>query len=213
MTTAEQGPGDLPMCLSADLEGSFEQLMQAYQDRLYSFALRLSGNPQDAEEIVQDAFVRAYRALQGYPAGRIQALALRPWLYQISLNVFRNRVRGKRLRVVPIEDEGDDGADRGPAAPERDRPEAAAAQAELRDELAAQVAALPARYRAAVVLRFIEGLSYAEVAQALAQPAGTVKANVHRGILELRRRMLARRGDDLRISANASEGEVVYGHA
>ncbi len=108
MTTAERGPGELPMCLSADLEGSFERLMQAYQDRLYSFALRLSGNPQDAEEIVQDAFVRAYRALQGYPAGRIQALALRPWLYQISLNVFRNRVRGKHLTVVAIEDEGED---------------------------------------------------------------------------------------------------------
>ncbi len=209
MKIAEQESGDLPACLSADLAGSFERLMEVYQHRLYSFAFRLSGNSQEAEEIVQDAFVRAYRALQGYPAERIQALALRPWLYQISLNVFRNRVRGKRLAIVSIEGQSEDGDDRGPAGPERERPDAAAARAELHDELAAQVAALPDRYRAAVVLRFIEGLSYAEMAEALSQPVGTVKAHVHRGIEQLRQRMLAMRDRELPIRVDA-RGKVIH---
>jgi RNA polymerase sigma-70 factor (ECF subfamily) len=64
--------------LAADLEGSFERLVLAYQDRLYAFALRLSGSPQDAEEVVQYAFVRAYRAAARYPAERVGDLALRP---------------------------------------------------------------------------------------------------------------------------------------
>ena len=185
-----------PATFRADLAGCFEQLMETYQHRLYSFALRLSGNAQDAEEIVQDAFVRAYRALQRYPVERIQALALRPWLYRITLNVYRNRVRGKRLAVLSLEGRSEEGPDREPADPEHERPEQVAANAELRGELAALVAALPERYRAAVILRYIEGLSYAELAESLSQPVGTVKANVHRGIKQLRQQMLVlERGD------------------
>jgi len=101
--TREHGEQQLIDSLAADLAGSFERLMETYQDRLYSLALRLSGNAQDAEEIAQDAFVRAYRALRDYPAERIAALALRPWLYRITLNVYRNKVRGKRVSVVPLE--------------------------------------------------------------------------------------------------------------
>jgi len=185
-----------PATFRADLAGCFEQLMETYQHRLYSFALRLSGNAQDAEEIVQDAFVRAYRALERYPVERIQALALRPWLYQITLNVYRNRVRGKRVAVLSLEGRSEDGSDREPADPEHERPEQVAAHAALQAELAALVAALPERYRAAVILRYIEGLSYAELAESLSQPVGTVKAHVHRGLQQLREKMLVlERGD------------------
>ena len=101
--------GDLPARLSADLDGTYRQVMEQYQDRLYAFALRFAGNAEDAEEIVQDAFVRAYRALAGYPAARIAALALRPWLYQITLNAGRNRLRKRRLNVVSLDGAGGDG--------------------------------------------------------------------------------------------------------
>src|SRR5260370_3188779 len=84
--------------LAADLDGHFEHLVRTYQDRLYGFALRLTGSRQDAEESTQDAFVRAYRALQGYAEDRRRALRLRPWLYQITLNVGRNRAR----RPAPV---------------------------------------------------------------------------------------------------------------
>jgi RNA polymerase sigma-70 factor (ECF subfamily) len=177
--------------LSTDVDGNFERVMLAYQHRLFSFALRMSGNPEDAEEIVQDAFVRAYRALQGYATERIAGLALRPWLYQITLNVFRNRVRGKRLSTISLDVRLDEQGDWEPADPERDRPEKFAERSELRDELAALLTGLPEQYRAAVILRHVEGLSYGELAEVLCQPVGTAKANVHRGLALLRSRMPA----------------------
>lgn len=175
----------LAPALAADLDGNFERLVRLYQHRLYAFALRLSNQAPEAEEIAQDAFVRAYRALKRYPAERVAAMALRPWLYRITLNVFRNRVRGRRITHVG----GDafaDGSPLEPAADERARPEAVAERAEAERELAAQLAALPERYRVPVVLRHVEGLGYAEIAESLGQPVGTVKANVHRGIQRLR---------------------------
>ena len=187
MKTIQAGPvQELQTQLAEDVDAHFERLMLAYQGPLYAFAWRLSGNPQDAEEVVQDAFVRAYRALKGYPGERIRELALRPWLYQIALNVFRNRVRGRRLETVPMDPApGDDDyqelSDYG-----QDSPETAAVESEVRGELAALLAALPERYRAAVILRFVQGLSYAEMAEVLGQPVGTIKANVHRGIRWLR---------------------------
>jgi RNA polymerase sigma-70 factor, ECF subfamily len=176
---------DLPAALAADLDGNFEPLVLAYQDRLYAFALRLTANPQDAEEITQDAFVRAHHALIKYPAWRIKTLALRPWLHQIALNVFRNRMRHRQPQIVPL-DQG-----RGEGGPEIEadkeaRPETALERAELKMSLATLVAALPERYRLAVVLRHIQGLGYAEMAAVLRQPIGTIKANVHRGIRLLR---------------------------
>ena len=68
---------DLPAALADKLDDSFERLVIAYQDRLYGFALRLSGCPADAEDIAQDAFVRAYRALARFPAERIRTLAVK----------------------------------------------------------------------------------------------------------------------------------------
>ena len=176
---------DLPAALAADVDGSFEQMVLAFQDRLYAFALRLTGSPQDAEEITQDAFVRAYGALTTYPDSRIRSMALRPWLYQITLNIFRNRVRNRPLQLVPL----DQGSEAGELAWEDDKeasPETALEQAELKRSLDTLVAALPERYRLAVVLRHIQGLGYGEMAVILKQPIGTIKANVHRGLRLLR---------------------------
>jgi RNA polymerase sigma-70 factor (ECF subfamily) len=170
--------------LAADLDSSFEQVVVAYQHRLHAFALRMAENPQDAEEITQDAFVRAYRALSRYPASRIRTLALRPWLYQILLNVFRNRVRQRRLQLVPL-DQGNEGELELEGGTEA-RPDTALERAEIKASLDALVAALPERYRLAVVLRHIQGFSYGDMAMVLKQPIGTVKANVHRGVRMLR---------------------------
>lgn len=175
----------LPEVLAANLDRNFEALVLTYQDRLYAFALRLTCSPQDAEEVAQDAFLRAYHALAGYDHARIATLKLRPWLYQIVLNLVRNRMRGRHLSLVSLDASGD-GAPAEPADDAGKRPDAAWEQAERSDELAALVDALPERYRAAVILRHIEGLGYGEVAVVLKQPVGTVKANVHRGIHLLR---------------------------
>src|ERR1700686_5909903 len=89
--------------LAVDLDGHFEAFVRAFQDRMYAFALRLTGSRQDAEESTQDAFVRAYRALESYAPERRRELHLRAWLYQIVLNVVRNRVRRHTLAVVPLD--------------------------------------------------------------------------------------------------------------
>jgi RNA polymerase sigma-70 factor (ECF subfamily) len=168
--------------LAADLDGHFEHLVRTYQDRLYSFALRLTGSRQDAEESTQDAFVRAYRARGSYPEDRRRALRLRPWLYQITLNVVRNRVRRPMLVTVAVEGHIGNGL----AARADEQPEQVAVDTETQSQLANALARLPKRYGAAVVLRHVQGLTYAEAAEVLDQPVGTTKSDVHRGLRLLR---------------------------
>ena len=172
--------------LARDLEGSFETLVVEHQDRLYSIALRLLGDPRDAEEAAQDALVRAYRALAGYEAQRIHELRLRPWLATIVLNLCRSRL-GRRAparsalsldAALPGELEPRTDAARGPAE--------TAARRDAANDWAGLLLTLPAPYRSAVVLRHVDGLSYPEVAAALERPEGTVKAQVHRGVALLR---------------------------
>jgi len=172
-------PDPLAEALARDLDGSFEAVVREYQDRLYSFALRLTGRPEDAEDVAQDAFVRAYRALQGYGPDRVRQLALKAWLYRITLNVARNRFRGKKRVFVPLEDwdASDDPSDRPDARAERRRERA---------DLATLVAELPERYKNAIVLRYVEGLRVEEVAAVLKQPLGTTKSNLHRAVNALR---------------------------
>lgn len=176
---------DLAASLAMDLQGAFERLALAYQHRLYAFALRLCGRQQEAEEVAQDALVRAYRALSTYPAERICALQLRAWLFQIALNVARNRGRRHELAMSSL-DAAFEESGWEPGDTDDEHPETIALRTEQSQELAERLLALPVRYRAAVILRHVEGLGYSEIAATLSQPVGTVKANVHRGVLLLR---------------------------
>jgi RNA polymerase sigma-70 factor, ECF subfamily len=186
--------------LAEDLDGSFEALVRAYQDRLFSFALRVTGNREDAEEIAQDAFVRAYRALATYPAERIRSLALRAWLYQITLNVARNRLRGKKLRLISLDHPFSPQSEATWEAPDDpdSRPDARYAAARERADISSLVAGLPERYRAPLVLRYVEGLRLDEVAKVLRQPLGTTKSNVHRAIIALREALSESRREGVR---------------
>ncbi|HEY6013698.1 MAG TPA: sigma factor, partial [Candidatus Limnocylindrales bacterium] len=92
--------GTLLTALADDLDGSFETLVLAHQDRLFSIALRVLGDRHDAEEAAQDAFVRAYRALVGYEPERILELRLRPWLATIVLNLCRSRLARRAARAA-----------------------------------------------------------------------------------------------------------------
>jgi RNA polymerase sigma-70 factor (ECF subfamily) len=175
--------------LASNLDEPFEQLVLDYQDRLYAFALRLATNPQDAEEITQDAFVRAYRALATYTRQQIQELALRPWLYQITLNVFKNRVRRKQHPGISL-DHALGGEVIEPAEAEHESPQAIAEQQENRILLQTHLQALPQRFRIAVTLKHIEGLGYPELAEILQVPLGTAKSHVHRGIALLRNSLI-----------------------
>ncbi|HXG25326.1 MAG TPA: sigma-70 family RNA polymerase sigma factor [Candidatus Binatia bacterium] len=172
--------------LARDLEGAFPALVEAHQDRLYTIALRLLGERRDAEEVAQDALVRAFRAMAGYPRDRIATLRLRPWLASIAVNLARNRRRRLDERqppgqLEPMLDAGFDVPLDG-----RSRPDATAGRRETQRELATALLRLPPAVRAAIVLRHVDGLSVAETAEVLGRPEGTVKAQVHRGLRELR---------------------------
>ena len=175
--------------LAHDLDGSFEALVLAHQDRLYTIAHRFLGNGHDAEEVTQDALIRAYRAIAGYDADRIRQLQLRPWLATIVLNLCRNRLAGsaKARGTLSLDRESLDGAALPePAADPAATPAAALDRHEARRRWATLVVELPPVYRAPVVLRHVDGLSYPELAIALDRPEGTVKAQVHRGLALLR---------------------------
>ena len=181
----------LAAALAEDLDGNFESVVRRFQDRLFTFALRLTASREDAEEVAQDAFVRAYRALKTYPAERVRAMALKAWLYQVALNVARNRLRRKRHPTVSL-DADDVGGTRAARQAHDDpssRPDARFEVKRKRADIATLVAQLPERYRSPLILRYVEGLKLEEVASILKQPLGTTKSNVHRAINALRESM------------------------
>jgi len=175
--------------IARDLDRGFEVLVRGHQDRIYSIALRLTGDAGDAEEVAQDTFLRAYRALGTYEAKRIRELHLRAWLATIAVNVCRNRAARRRLRTVSLSGLTGDLTEVEhllPPAPASESPAGIVARREGAERWALLVADLPDRYRAAVVLRHVDGLSYEEMSEVLGRPEGTVKAQVHRGLALLR---------------------------
>ena len=172
--------------LAKDLDAGFPVLVEAHQDRLYSIALRLLGDRRDAEEVAQDALVRAFRAIRGYERERVAALRLRPWLASIAVNLARNRRRRADDRQPPnqLEPMLETGFDL--PADARSGPERRADRRDTQRELAEALLRLTPAVRTAIVLRHVDGLSVAETAEALGRPEGTIKAQVHRGLRELR---------------------------
>lgn len=167
----------------------FDEIVDEYQRRLYGFALRMTGNREDAEEIVQDAFVRAYRALGKMSPEQRAELRLQPWLYTITLNVTRNRLRSKKPTNVALDALADaDALLRGSAVGEAPpQPEKIIEQQADMALVERALLQLPMHLRAAATLRFIEGRSHPEIAEILNQPIGTVKSHVHRAVRILRR--------------------------
>ena len=173
--------------LARDVDAAFPDLVTAHQDRLYTIALRLLGDRRDAEEVAQDALVRAFRAMHGYPRERIVALRLRPWLASITVNLARNRRRRFEDRQPPNQLEPMVEAGFDPASDDvRGAPGLLAERHDAQRELAFALLRLTPAVRSAIVLRHVDGLSVAEVAEALDRPEGTIKAQVHRGLKELR---------------------------
>lgn len=159
---------------------AFEDLVRHNADRLHAVVLRFSNTESDAEEATQEAFVRAWRSI-----GRFRSDSrFFTWLYRIGVNeAKRIAERGPAAGTIvsmeerPVDDIGD----------ERPGPEPRAEQSELREVLEQAVRRLPEKYRAAVVLRDIEGLSTAEAAEALGLREAAFKSRLHRGRMTLRR--------------------------
>jgi RNA polymerase sigma-70 factor (ECF subfamily) len=152
-----------------DVDSMFPALVRDHQDRIFSTAWRLTGNRSEAEDAAQDTFVQAYRALSDWPPKRLAELKPGPWLATIVLNVCRNRARSRSRRPVTVP------LDRDHVAPDQ-----------AGSEWGHLVDGLPPRYRTPILLRHVAGLSCEEVAEVLALPVGTVKAQISRGLTRLR---------------------------
>jgi len=175
MTTT---PDRLPARLASDLDRAFPDLVRATSDGIYSGALQLTRSPHDAEDVTQETFVRAYRALGTYPPERIRVIDLKPWIWTIALNLCRNRARSRTRHP-----EAPPGVDRTDGSP--DPADEAIARSDLavwRDRLTH----LSGPQRTATVLRHVVGLTYDEIAVATGRTASTSRSDVRRGLARLR---------------------------
>ena len=166
---------------------AFEAEALASVDSLYRTALRLTRVPADAEDLVQDTYLKAFRAADTFEPGT----NLRAWLFTILHNTARNRARDRARDHVVVDSEVVDQAADGPVfgpGPSVATPEALLMRDTLTPELQGAIDALPEAFREAVWLRDVEEFSYAEIARMLGVPAGTVMSRISRG-----RRMLFER--------------------
>ncbi len=164
--------------LATDLDGAFEDLVAEFRDGLYSGVRRLVPQSVDAEDICADAFLRAYRALSDMAPASIRRLDLAPWLWTIALNLSRNAAR-RRARKPWVRLDAAWDATAGGGGPESVTLDRSHVESLLEE--------LPLGQRTAVVLRYIVGLAYPEIAVATGRPEGSIKADVHRGLERLRR--------------------------
>jgi len=168
-----------------------ERLVARYSERAYRLAFRITGNQQDAEEAVQDAFWNVVRKIDSFRGES----SLGSWIYRITANAaYENRRRAAHRRNEITRDEvlprfDDDGHFADPISDWSMRLDDPAMQRELRDVLSSTLEELPPHYRTVIVLRDVEGLSMAEVADALGIPVGTAKTRAHRARLLLRKRL------------------------
>ena len=180
---ARVGMSGLAAALAEDRDAAFPRLVGALQDGVFAGVLRLTGSRADAEEITQEAFVRAYRALGTYPDERVRDLRVREWVWTIALNLCRNRARGRARRPEAPSPQDPLLPDPAPG------PEQQALAAADREHLERHLARLPWATRASLVLRYVADLPYAEIASVLDRPVGTVRSDVHRGLRRLRQSM------------------------
>lgn len=173
---------------------AFNLLVLRHQDAAYSLALRFLGAPQAAEDITQEAFIRAYRGID-----RFQGTRFRAWLLSIVANAARDELRRQRRRPSQSLDAARDDPDRADIEPPDPgpTPEASALQGELRHLLEGALRELPDDWRMVVVMADVHGLAYEEIAQATGVPVGTVKSRLSRARGRLR--------DVLRASRELSE--------
>ena len=161
---------DVCQRLAKDVDGVFPEVVEVMRHDLYSGLRRLQ--PNDAEDLTQETFIRAYRSLKEYPPQRIRQLQLRGWLWTIALNLGRNHARDRARRPIPVM--------------LHDRYQSEDPELPDADAWDKRLGALSAPQRKAVVLRHVVGMGTEEIAVVLDRPVGTVKADIHRGLAKLR---------------------------
>jgi RNA polymerase sigma-70 factor (ECF subfamily) len=170
--------GDLAFRHRYGDESAFEELYDRFAPMVYNLCLRMSGDPQRAQDLSQEAFLRVFKGLPRYRGGS----SLKTWIYRITLNHCRARLGRHTLATEPWDAQR---WESGPADPARGPEETLLARDSGR-RVAAALLGVPLRFREAVVLRDLEGLSYEEIAGVLRVRTGTVRSRIARGRERLR---------------------------
>lgn len=175
MESARQGDQD-----------AFEQLVRAYEKRVFALTLRMCGNPEDAAEAAQETFLAVWQGLKFFR----EEASFSTWLYRLASNACVDLLRRegrRRAAAGPSLDDGELNLDAADTAP---TPQEAAERKELRSQIEAGLRALPPEYRQVLILREMHQLSYGEIAEALSLDVGTVKSRISRGRKRLRKFLL-----------------------
>ena len=169
-------------------KGAFDALVLKYQHKLVKLVMRYVRNPAEAEDIAQEAFIKAYRALPQFRGDS----AFYTWLYRIAINTAKNAVVSRDRSPIEYDldrNNTDESYDMQGRMKDSETPEGLVLTDEIRSTVNAAIEALPEDLRAAIVLRELEGLSYEEIAVTMDCPVGTVRSRIFRAREAIDRRL------------------------
>ncbi|WP_096438258.1 RNA polymerase sigma factor SigW [Alteribacter populi] len=166
---------------------AFGELVELYKDKVYQISYRMLGNVHEAQDVAQEAFLRAYTNIDSYDMNR----KFSTWLFRIATNLSIDRIRKKKPdfhlddRVSGTEDL----TYYSQIAADEELPEDKVIQFETQDWIQNEISQLPPKYRSAIILKYLEDLSLKEISEILNLPVATVKTRIHRGREALRKKL------------------------
>ncbi|HTQ08513.1 MAG TPA: sigma-70 family RNA polymerase sigma factor [Fimbriimonadaceae bacterium] len=165
----------------------FEELIRKSYKQAFGLAYRLTGNMAEAEDLVQESLIRAFRFFNRYDP----SLPFTSWLYRIMTNAHIDSVRRRgRLRVTSLEQPGADGSTTWDFPDVDSAPDKLMMERSLNEPVQKALGAMNAEFRTAVLLADVEGMAYEEIADIMKTSVGTVRSRIHRGRKQLRRHLI-----------------------
>jgi RNA polymerase sigma-70 factor, ECF subfamily len=168
-------------------QDAYGEIVELYKDKVYQISYRMLGNRHEAEDIAQEAFIRAFINIHSFNI----ELKFSTWLFRIATNLCIDRIRKKKPDYyLDAEVAGTDGLNMYSQIPSKtDMPEKEIESLELEETIQSEILKLPEKYRTVIVLKYIEELSLIEISKILNLPIGTVKTRIHRGREALRKQL------------------------
>lgn len=168
-------------------QAAFEDVVKIFQNRIYHHCFRMVGNAYEAEDLAQEAFIRAYMNISSFDHHR----KFSTWLYRIATNLTIDRLRKRKPDYyLDAEIKGTEGLNMYSQLESNERlPEEEVESLELQNYIHQEIASLPPLYRSIIILRYIEEFSLKEISEIMDIPLGTVKTRIHRGREALRKKL------------------------
>jgi RNA polymerase sigma-70 factor, ECF subfamily len=168
-------------------QDAYGEIVELYKDKVYQISYRMLGNRHEAEDIAQEAFIRAFINIHSFNID----LKFSTWLFRIATNLCIDRIRKKKPDYyLDAEVAGTDGLNMYSQIPSKsDMPEKELESLELEETIQKEILKLPEKYRTVIILKYIEELSLIEISEILNLPIGTVKTRIHRGREALRKQL------------------------